>query len=145
MSPEELDARSDIFSFGLVLYEMATGCRAFPGNTLGVITETILNRAPTTMRLAMPQYSPWLERIVAKALRKDRQARFQHTKEIRDELQIMKREMNAGRSVVSSLEEQALTPVDLPSLEESPVRRPESPILQRRGGWSGLKVERLRY
>ena len=134
MSPEqvrgeELDARSDIFSFGLVLYEMASGQRAFPGITSGLITEGILNRAPTPMRQVMPHYSPWLERIVAKALEKDREVRFQSASEIRAELQLMKRETNSGRLVVSSPKESASMSVGLLAPRETQVGQSGSPIV----------------
>jgi eukaryotic-like serine/threonine-protein kinase len=134
MSPEqvrgeELDARSDIFSFGLVLYEMATGQRAFSGITSGLITEGILNRAPTPMRQVMPHYSPWLERIVAKALEKDREVRFQGASEIRAELQLMKRETDSGRLVVSSPKESASMSVGLLAPRETQVGQSGSPIV----------------
>jgi len=81
MSPEqvrgeELDARTDLFSFGLVLYEMATGRPAFPGSTSGIITEAILNRAPIPLEQLNPQFPPKLEEIVNKAIEKDRKLRY---------------------------------------------------------------------
>jgi eukaryotic-like serine/threonine-protein kinase len=92
MSPEQvrgetLDARSDIFSFGLVLYEMATGEQAFHGNTIGVLTEAILNRAPSPLCRLVTYDGLELERIVGKALQKDRTIRYQTAAEVRDDLQ----------------------------------------------------------
>ena len=91
MSPEQvrgevLDARTDIFSFGIVLYEMATGQQAFRGNTTGVVTEAILNRAPEALRYFVSYDSLELERIVTKALQKDRNLRYQTAAEIRSDL-----------------------------------------------------------
>jgi eukaryotic-like serine/threonine-protein kinase len=102
MSPEqvrgeELDARTDLFSFGLVLYEMATGRPAFPGNTSGVITEAILNRAPIALDQLNPEVPPALEEIVNKAIEKDRRLRYQHASDIRTDLQRLKRDTETGR------------------------------------------------
>ena len=82
MSPEqargeELDARTDLFSFGAVLYEMATGRMAFPGNTAAVIYEAILNRGPAPPSQANQGLPPKLDEIIGKALEKDRKLRYQ--------------------------------------------------------------------
>jgi eukaryotic-like serine/threonine-protein kinase len=103
MSPEqargeELDTRTDLFSFGAVLYEMATGRMAFSGNTAAVIHEAILNRAPTSLVRVNPEISPELERIVNKALEKDRKLRYQSAADIRTDLQRIKRDVDSGRS-----------------------------------------------
>jgi serine/threonine protein kinase/Tol biopolymer transport system component len=103
MSPEqvrgeELDARTDLFSFGLVLYEMAAGRPAFPGNTSGVITEAILNRAPLPLEQLNPELPPKLEEIINKAIEKDRNLRYQHASDIRTDLQRLKRDSTSGRS-----------------------------------------------
>jgi serine/threonine-protein kinase len=91
MSPEQirgelLDARTDIFSFGIVLYEMATGHTAFPGPTSGVVMEAILNRAPGPLRRLVPYDGLELERIVTKALQKDRNLRYQRAADIHADL-----------------------------------------------------------
>jgi len=107
MSPEqvrgeELDARTDLFSFGLVLYEMATGRLAFPGNTSGVIFHTILSQAPVSPLRLNPQIPPKLEEIINKALEKDRKLRFQSAADLRTDLARLKRDTDSGRSVVGA-------------------------------------------
>ena len=97
MSPEQvrgekLDARTDLFSFGLVLYEMATGQRAFTGDTAAVIHEGILSRAVLPAKQLNPDLSPRLEQIIAKALEKDREARYQHASEMQADLKRVKRD-----------------------------------------------------
>jgi predicted Ser/Thr protein kinase len=107
MSPEqargeELDARTDLFSFGTVLYEMATGRIAFPGNTAAVIHDGILNRAPTLLTQANPNLPPDLERIVNKALEKDRKLRFQSATDIHTDLKRLKRDSDSGRAPIAA-------------------------------------------
>ena len=102
MSPEqargeELDARTDFFSFGAVLYEMATGQIAFAGNSAAVIHDGILNRAPVPLTQANPNSRPELVRIVNKALEKDRKLRYQSAAEIRTDLQRLKRDTESAR------------------------------------------------
>jgi serine/threonine protein kinase/Tfp pilus assembly protein PilF len=101
MSPEQirgddLDARTDIFAFGLLLYEMATGQRAFGGRTGGVIIESILTRAPASVRVANPQIPVGLEEIISKCLEKDRTQRYSTAAAVRSDLQQLKREVESG-------------------------------------------------
>ena len=101
MSPEQargegLDARTDLFSFGAVLYEMATGRMAFPGKNAAVIYEAILNRGPTPLARVNPDLPPELERIVDKALEKDRKLRYQTAADIRTDLLRLKRDSTSG-------------------------------------------------
>jgi tetratricopeptide (TPR) repeat protein/predicted Ser/Thr protein kinase len=103
-SGEELDARTDLFSFGAVLYEMATGRMAFSGNTTAIIHEAILNRAPTALARVNPEISPELERVINKALEKDRKLRYQSAAEIRTDLQRLKRDSDSGRAAVTAAE-----------------------------------------
>jgi tetratricopeptide (TPR) repeat protein/predicted Ser/Thr protein kinase len=101
---EQLDRRTDLFSFGAVLYEMTTGRMAFSGDTAAVIHEAILNRAPTPLARVNPKISPDLDRIISKALEKDPKLRYQSAADIRTDLQRLKRDSDSGRATVAEAE-----------------------------------------
>jgi serine/threonine protein kinase len=127
MSPEQvraenLDARTDLFSFGVVLYEMATGKQPFRGDTSGVIFDSILNRAPVAPVRLNPDLPAEVERIVNKCLEKDRNLRYQHAADIRSDLKRLQRDSYSGRAISAEVPAKAT----LPQVGNSPFqpRRP---------------------
>ncbi|MGO8984205.1 MAG: protein kinase domain-containing protein [Terriglobales bacterium] len=134
MSPEqvrgkELDARTDLFSFGVVLYEMATGKLPFRGETQGVITEAILNRAPTSAIRLNPDLPQEPERIISKALEKDVELRYQTAAEIRGDLKRLKRELDSSRISTAQPIEPEAVPEPVPTASAPPVTKTAVPTI----------------
>jgi serine/threonine protein kinase len=114
MSPEqvrceEMDARTDLFSFGVVLYEMGTGVLPFRGESIGAVAEAILNRTPAAPMRLNPDLPPKFDEILEKALEKDRRLRYQNAADIRTDLQRLKRDSGAGRAAVATAQSNSRT------------------------------------
>jgi len=127
MSPEqargeELDARSDLFSFGVVLYEMATGRRAFGGKTTAVVFDEILNRVPLPATRINPEMPRELEHIISKAVEKDRELRYSNAADLLTDLKRLKRDTDSGR-ITDSMTRIAMLPSALETAKRMPVTR----------------------
>jgi eukaryotic-like serine/threonine-protein kinase len=125
MSPEqargkELDGRTDIFSFGVALYEMATGTQTFSGNTAAEIFDAILNRPPVAPLLLNPGIPPKLEDIISTALEKDKMLRYQSAAEMRTDLQRLKKDTESGRSAVVATEAEPVSASSAPAASPAP-------------------------
>jgi tetratricopeptide (TPR) repeat protein len=133
MSPEqvrakELDARTDLFSFGAVLYEMATGALPFHGESSAMICEAIVNRAPVAVVRLNHDVPAELERIINKALEKDRTLRYQHAADMRTDFQRLKRDSETGRAIAASSGTVAAAQESGSSVAQPAVAQPPSPV-----------------
>ena len=144
MSPEqargeELDARTDLFSFGAVLYEMATAKQAFSGTTSAVIFHAVLSEAPTSPVRLNPEVPARLEEIINKALEKDRDLRCQSAAELRADLKRLKRDTESGRAVATASAREAVAPVGTRT-DLVGDRRKETALIERRYSWRRLAI-----